>query len=209
MNRTVAITVALTLLLGANASAQVDARGGSAGGELRGRVTAGSAPVPNQVVTLHRVSDIGTGGSVDEDTTAADGTFTLTMGAVDTSSVYFVATVYENELYIGDTFQSSYSGEYALPVGPGAVPIRIEGQGTQPSPEQLQTPEDRIAGAVVIMAGILIVGGIAWLFMRPRPSPIRPMLLEIARLDEEYEKHPTEANRARRAELVRKIREAA
>jgi len=199
MKRVIAVTAALVAVLGARASAQ----------ELRGRVTAGTDPVPNQVVTLHRVSDIGTGGTVDEDTTAADGTFVLSTSSIDTSSIYFVATMYENDLYIGDTFKASYTGEYSLPVGPGAVPIRFDGQGSQAAPDQLRTREDRIAGTVVILAGLLIVGGIVWLFVRPRPSPIRPMLMEIARLDEEYEQNPTEANRARRAELVRKIREAA
>lgn len=199
MIRSCTFVVALLLALATRAEAQ----------QLRGRVTAGSTPVANQVVTLHRVSDIGTGGSVDEDTTAADGTFELSTGAIDTSSVYFVATFYENELYIGDTFQGPYTGEYSLAVGPGAVPIRIEAASTQQSAAQLQTREDRIAGAVVILAGILIVAGIVWLFARSRPSPIRPMLIEIARLDEECERNPTEANRARRAELFRKIREAA
>lgn len=200
MKRIFTSFVVLSLLLAAHAAAQTP---------LRGRVIAGNAPVPNQVVTLHRVSDSGEGGTLAEDTTAADGSFEVMTGAIDTSAVYFVATVYENELYIGDTFQSDYTGQYNLPVGPGATPIHIDPPSSQAGPENLQTPEDRIAGIIVILAGILSVGAIVWIFVRPRPSPIRPLFLEIARLDEEYEQQPSEANRARRAELVRKIREAA
>lgn len=200
MKHILTTATALLLILSARGTAQEP---------LRGRVTAGDQPVANQVVTLHRVSDSGMGGTVDEDTTDANGRFEVTVGEPDTSAVYFVATVYEGELYIGDTFARNYAGDYSLAVGPGAVPIRLDPAGSDDSVEELRTREDTIAGIAVILVGLLSVAGIVWLFVRPKPSPVRPMLIEVARLDEEYEQHPTEANRARRADLVRKIRETA
>jgi hypothetical protein len=103
-----------------------------------------------------------------------------------------------------------YQGEN---LGAGSVVITL-GEETSPPPVQW---------IAVILATILAVGGILALRSRSAPRPAaasrsgtrEDLLLEVARLDEEYQRQssPTEAAtheyRARRAALLRRLRERA
>jgi hypothetical protein len=198
------ITVRLAVLLGGLLPLNLAAQQAT----ITGRVLAGDQAVANQPVSLHRVTSAG-GNTLAVDTTGADGRFELRYDAVPGDALHFVATRYEGKLYIGETFRQPISGEYRVPVGPGATPIEL-GETTR-TPGESAVPEDRsgrTAGLVVIAIAVLILGGIVAVTARPRAPHARRLLVEIAQLDnrEEQSAQPNYADQ--RAELIRRLRES-
>ncbi len=176
---------------------------------LRGKVWAGNGPVAGQPVALHRVTAAG-GQTISADTTAEDGSFSLTLDTLNAEGVNFVATRYQGKLYIGDTFRGELPVEYMLPVGPGATPLDF-------GPAATSTPvaparQSQTAGFIIILGAVIaliaLIGLIA-LGARRRAPPLRQLLVEIADLDNRHEVVPIPLYAQQREELLRRLRESA
>ena len=174
---------------------------------LNGRVMAGVNAVPNQPVSLHRVTGSG-GNTLATDTTDADGRFVLPLGPpTEGDGVLFVATRYEGKLYIGDTFRGDPPAGYALRVGAGATPIELGTPASTPAPAA--PPETNRAGIAVLLVSAILLGGIFFLAMRRRAGSGRQLLVEIAELDNRNEVTTLPTYAQQRAELLRRLRESA
>jgi hypothetical protein len=174
---------------------------------LNGRVMAGLNAVPNQPVSLHRVTGSG-GNTLATDTTDADGRFVLPIGPpAPGDGVLFVATRFEGKLYIGDTFRGDPPPGYALRVGPGATPIELGTTASAPTPPA--RPEPNRAGIAVLIVSAILLGGIFFLAARRRSVSGRQLLVEIADLDNRNEVTALPSYSQQRAELLRRLRESA
>lgn len=172
-----------------------------------GRVVAGSQPVADQLVSLHRVTNEG-GSTISVDTTAADGSFELRFDSFQGNGLHFVATRWQGQLYIGETFRQPVTGEYRLAVGPGATPIEL-GEAVRSQPEA--PPLDRsgrLAGLMVILVSTVVLAAIVGWAARPRPAHARRLLLEIAQLEERHAQDTLSNYDLQRAELLRRLRES-
>lgn len=166
-------------------------------------------PVSNMEVLLHAVGKEA-GNEVDKDTTRADGSFEVDVKAVDPNLVYFVAVVYQGQLYVGDMMRAPFplNQEYIVQVGVNPVDLSPQAAGTEVSPEEKK--KDRSAGVAVViaaLAAISLIGAIVW---RRRPSARRRLLVQLARLEDDLEAHPDQAAslQKRRAELRARLRAA-
>ncbi|HUF51694.1 MAG TPA: hypothetical protein VMN60_12785 [Longimicrobiales bacterium] len=155
---------------------------------VRGRVLGpDDNPLAAQRVVLHRVDAAG-GATIAEDTSAADGTFELRAAAsIDTAAVYFLASRFNGELYIGPPFKPEQQSmmEQLIQVG---VP------GT--SADQLMRGEE--GGAIpvgrpatsrswlLLLIPLLGVAAVALYMLVPRTriSAERTVLMRVAELDE-------------------------
>ena len=93
---------------------------------LRGVVvdTAGK-PVPRQQLSLHRVNETG-GAMVDSATTDAQGRFSAKVPAeTDTTAVFFVATRWNGQLYIGTPFKPPAQPGATYTVTVGVNPVNM------------------------------------------------------------------------------------
>lgn len=179
---------------------------------VRGRIVdANDAPLTAQRVVLHRVLDA-QGSTVAEAETAADGGFELTVAAVDTSALYFVATRYEGELYIGAPFRSGDAGgvPQIIRVGvPGTSASALLGGGATPARAMGRPLTNRnwlLFG--IPLLGIAMVA--AYLIVpRSRIPPRRALLIRVAELDERMNDAAgdrLESLRAERTRLMTQLR---
>jgi hypothetical protein len=173
---------------------------------LRGRVMTAGAPVAGQPVTLHRVT--GTGGqTLSADTTDADGSFELRMDSLSGTGVHFVATRYQDQLYVGDTFRAELPLQYVVRVGPGATPVNLD--AAQPAaPPATDSSSDR-DGAIVVLLALAGLGAIILLAARQRRPAGRQLLVEIADLDNRNDVTPLPQYEQQRAALLQRLRESA
>jgi hypothetical protein len=181
---------------------------GAAQQVIRGRVFAGAQPVPNQPVSLHRVTATG-GATLAVDTTADDGLFEMRYEPGAGEAVFFVATRYEDQLYIGETFRQPFQGEYRVPVGPGATPIDLSATSGPAQPPAPQNDSSRTAGMMVILVSAIVLGGLVLLAARPRAANTRRLLVEIADLDNRNDEAPVTNYKLLRSDLLRRLRESA
>lgn len=214
------LMVALFLSLAAGARAQAPA------GVLHGMVadTAGK-PVADQALTLHRVNAAG-GAMVDTSRTDARGRFTLKLPAEsDTSALYFVATRWQGQLYIGAPFKPPAPVGTTYTVTVGVNPVQMgpaTGAGAQPAgpmggaapAEPTAQPGSSGAGRwfLAVILGLVALGAIAYALMsagRDRSRQRRrELLVRIAELDERAETaRPDEAAaiERERADLVAQL----
>ncbi|MBX6362969.1 MAG: hypothetical protein IRZ00_03795 [Gemmatimonadetes bacterium] len=199
-----ALVLALALLV-APIAARAQAPGGGApaaaapASTLSGTVvdTAGRA-AGGLELTLHRVSGQG-GAPVAHDTSDARGRFRLVVPAeTEPDAIYFVATRYNGDLYVGPTFKAPYPEGQSYGLTVGANPVRAEALPAQPgSPAPMQVPEaaraeDRRAGrlffAVLLALAALAAAGVAGVRWRGERAERRRrgFVLELAALDERY-----------------------
>lgn len=194
-----AIALAVALML-----APIDARaqapdGGApaAASALTGTVVDSTGrPVAGLELTLHRVSGQ-SGAPVAHDTSDAQGGFRLAVPAEsEPDAIFFVATRYDGELYVGPTFKAPYPAGQPYTLTVGVNPIRAEALQAQPGspapvPEAARA-EDRRAGrlffAVLLALAALAALGIAGVrWRRDRlERRRRGFVLEVAALDERY-----------------------
>jgi hypothetical protein len=174
--------------------------------QLHGRVLSGGTPVAGQPVALHRVTSSG-GETLDGDTTDTQGNFTVRLDRLDGSAVHFIATRYEGEFYIGDTFRDELPTQYLLRVGPGATPLDLT--PAMPTASVAPSRETNAAGAVVVGLALLLLGGVIALAARRRRAPARQLLVEIADLDNRNELTPVPHYAQQRAHLLQRLRESA
>lgn len=141
-------------------------------------------PVGGIEVLLHAVQE-SSGNEIDRDTAAADGTFNVTVKSGGSNAVYFVAVVYNGELFIGDLLRLPFplGQDYLVQVGVNAVDLSPAAAGTLATPEE--TKSSRTAGIVVIIAALALIGGILRFALKRRPAARRRWLVELARLEED------------------------
>jgi hypothetical protein len=153
---------------------------------LQGRaVDADGRPVANLEVLMHRVAG-GSGANVARDTTDDAGAFTLTAPTTpDDSAVYFAATRYRDELFVGAFVRLPFASdpEYRLEVG--GQPFSLAGPATPTGPIATSpvSPRRRWLAAVPLL-GLAMFAAAAGL-RAARPPAHRRLLLRLAVLDED------------------------
>ena len=199
--RTLALILALVLFDTTQAAAQART--------LQGRVLAGSQPVANQPVTLHRVTSTG-GETLGVDTTDAQGRFSLRYEPAG-EAIHFGATRYEDQLYIGETFRDApATADYSIAVGPGATPIDMgPPSATAATPPTPPDETSRKAGLMIVAIVGLTALAIVGFALSRRTDPMRRLLIEVADLDNRHEQTPIADYDTQRAELLRRLRETA
>lgn len=181
-------------------------------------------PIPDQHVTLHRV-DQSSGAMVDSAVSDAGGRFTVhlpTMAvAQDTGAVYFVATRWQGQLYIGAPFKRAAAPTSAYVVTVGVNPVQMgpvggEGAGgSMPATPSAPTSSGNTGRwFLASILGLVALGAVLYALIvgtRERSAVRRRVLLaRIAELDERAENvTPDEEARLReqRAELVSQLTE--
>lgn len=162
---------------------------------IKGRVVdENGAAVPNIQVLLHRVT-AQSGGSVDRDTSDAQGAFTLEAPAEqDSSALFFVAVEEGGELFMGEMQRLPFPDTLEYIVEAGDDPVQL------PPPVQ---PEERRAGYYVILAGVLLVASVLFFVLRRRPPADRRILTQLATLPEDDQ---SEATARRRRALYARLK---
>ena len=164
-------------------------------------------PMPGLEVLLHAITE-SAGTEIDKDTSRTDGAFDVTATAVASDAVYFVAVVYNGQLFMGDLLRPPFplEQEYVVRVGVNPIDLSAEAAGTAVTPEQAES--ERTAGVMVVLVAAGVIGAILFFVLRRRPPAQRRWLVELARLEEELAAHPDagEALAARRAELRDRLR---
>ena len=167
-----------------------------------------------QRVVLHRVDSSG-GSTVAEDTSAADGRFELRVAAsADTGAVYFIASRYQEELFIGPPFrpQAADTAEQFLQVGvPGTSADQLL-RGDAPGAESTGRPATTRSWILLLipLLGVVAVSLYA-LLSRNRISPERSLLIRVAELDERMTvatEAQLETMRDERARMIAQLRGA-
>lgn len=155
-----------------------------------------NAPLPQQRVVLHRV-DSSSGNTIAEAQTADDGTFVLTAPAsADTSAVYFVASRYDGELYIGAPFREAEGGlNQVLQVGIPAMSATSMLEDASSGGPGFAPPIERPATTggwmllLIPLLGVVAVAAYA-LVPRARIPQERALYIRVAELDERLETAP-------------------
>ena len=180
--RTLSLVALLWAAIAGDAAAQ------AAAGAVAGRILGpDNAPLGGQAVVLHRVQEA-SGATVSQAVTAGDGRFTLALPtSTDTAAIYFVATRYEGELYIGAPFRAGEqnpAGE-VIQVGiPGTSATAMLGGGaTMPQTVGRPLTSRNWLLLVIPLLGVAAVALYALIPRRRLPED-RALLIRIAELDE-------------------------
>jgi hypothetical protein len=184
------------------------AGGASAQTRISGRVLdADGNPVPGLEVLLHAITET-TGTEIDKDTSRTDGAFEVTAAGVNADAVYFVAVVYNGQLFMGDLLRPPFplDQEYVVRVGVNPIDLSAEAAGTAVTPQQAES--ERTAGIIVVIVAAGVIVSILFFVLRRRPPAQRRWLVELARLEEELaaQADAGEALAARRAELRARLK---
>jgi hypothetical protein len=146
------------------------------------------APLPGHRVVLHRVDAAG-GATIAETMSDDGGRFELSAeSSADTAAVYFVASRYDGELYIGDMFRPTPgTTEQTIQVGVAATSATAMMEGQMP----IRQPPASGASRNWLLLGIPLLGiaGVLvyMLIPRDRIPPQRAALIRVAELDERLE----------------------
>lgn len=183
---------------------------------FRGRIiNAQGEPVPSLTVSLHRVTR--TGGAVT--TQALSGregefAFKISPQGNDSLAVFFVATRYLGQLYLGQPFRQPVptSGDYKVVVGPGGVTASgflnpAARRVIEQPPVTLSTRTVLLLLAVTFGTVALLAAGLAGNAPQRARKRRRAVLLQLAQLEEQQAKasgHDADLNK-RHDELMRRI----
>ena len=165
-----------------------------ASGSVPGRIIGpDDAPLAEQSVVLHRVQGA-RGETVATAVTGADGGFVLEFPLdADGEALYFVATRYAGELYIGAPFRAGEQNPPAqvIQVGiPGTSATAMLEEGTaMPRPIGRPATSRTWLLLVIPLLGVAAVAVYA-LIPRSRVPPERQLLIRIAELDERISSAP-------------------
>ena len=179
-------------------------------------------PVPRQALSLHRVN--GTGGAmVDSATTDAQGRFTAKVPEErDTTAVYFAATRWNGELFIGTPFKPPVKAGSTYTVTVGVNPVNMgpaagggaEATGASGAPPATPAADSSTAirWFVAIVLALIALGAIGYALVgaaRERARQRRrEILARIAALDERAQSaggDETARLERERAELVAEL----
>ncbi len=167
---------------------------------FRGHVVdAQGQPVPSLTVSLHRVTKAG-GAVTTQALSGRKGEFAFQIAKQNPAddAVFFVATRYLGQLYLGQPFRAPVptSGDYTILAGPGGVTAAGVLQGTV-TPKVEKPPATLSTRSVVLLLGITF-GTLAMLaaaFAGKAPERARKqrrgVLLQLARLDAENASTPS------------------
>ncbi|HEX6134824.1 MAG TPA: carboxypeptidase-like regulatory domain-containing protein [Longimicrobiales bacterium] len=193
------LLLALATQVPAGAPAQDD-------GAVRGQIfDAGNAPLAGQRVVLHRVRNA-EGATVAETVTGDAGEFEMRLPAdPDTSAIYFVATSFDGELYIGAPFRAGADvPPQIVQVGvPGTSASALLGGGmTQPGAVAVPpTSRSWLLFAIPLLGIAAVV--IYMLVPRGRMPAERALLIRVAELDERMQHAPAGQRESLRQERTR------
>ncbi len=197
-------------------------RGAAAQTPLSGQVVdSAGKPVAGQHVTLHEVTPA-SGAMVDSAVTDARGRFTVRVPAVqDTGTIFFVATRWQGDLYIGTPFRPPLpsGANYTVTVGVNPVNMGPAGGGGMGGGSAATGPAaapPSSSGAtrwfLVAMLALVALGAVAYALIggaRERAEQRRrAILLRIAELDERAAgagDEESSALRRERAELMTQL----
>jgi hypothetical protein len=184
MSRSALVLSAVALLVIATGAAAQDSDG-----RVPGRILGpDNAPVAGQAVVLHRVQ-AAAGATVAETITAADGTFTLDVPVEpDPEALYFIATRYDGELYIGAPFRAGEqdpAGQTIMVGVPGTSATAMLGGGAAGMAQPMGRPVTSRNWLLLVipLVGVAAVAIYA-LVPRSRVPADRALLIRIAELDE-------------------------
>jgi len=171
-------TALLIALIPGAAAAQVLTLAGRA-------VDAAGAPLAGIEVLMHRVDGAG-GARLASATTDDQGAFSLTAEVVDdTAAVYFAATRFEGQLFIGPFVRAPFddSVPYVLVVGGEPVDLGAPLPTAMPPVSPAPGPR-RWALLLLPLTGLVGVG--VWVLSRAgKPPERRRLLIRLASLDEQ------------------------
>ncbi len=197
------------------------ARGAAAQTPLSGQVVdSAGKPVAGQHVTLHEVTPA-SGAMVDSAVTDARGRFTVRVPAVqDTGTIFFVATRWQGDLYIGTPFRPPLPSGANYTVTVGVNPVNMGpaggrmGGGSAATAPAAAPPSSSGATRwfLVAMLALVALGAVAYALIggaRERAEQRRrALLLRIAELDERAASaggEESSALRRERAELMTQL----
>lgn len=160
---------------------------------IRGRILGpDNVPLPNQPVVLHRVQ-AAMGATISDAVTTLDGSFVLSIPVpTDTGAVYFVATRYQGELFIGAPFRAGQEDalHQVIQVGvPGTSATAMLEGGAVPQALGRPLTNRNWLLLVIPLIGVAAVAVYA-LVPRTRMPRDRAMLIRIAELDERMSAAP-------------------
>lgn len=162
---------------------------------VRGRLIGpDDAPLSAHAVVLHRVSGA-EGATIAETTTSATGEFAFTIPApADTAALYFVATRYQGELYIGPPFRAldESVAPQIIQVGiPGTSATALLNASAGPPAAAPRTPLEDRNWLLVIVPLIGVTVALVYLVLpRGQVPHDRALLIRIAELDEKLAAAP-------------------
>ena len=198
-------------LLVATAAVLVTATALSAQTKIPGKVIDPEGkPVSGIEVLLHGVGEK-SGSQIDKDTTKSDGSFQVNVNTPDPNLVYFVAVVWNGQLFVGDMMRPPFPSnqEYIVQVGVNPVDLGQSQQNAAPPPSPQEQQKDRSNGIIVVIVAVVVISLAGFLLWRRRPPAHRRVLVQLARLEDEIESHPDDARlQKRRAELRTRLRSA-
>jgi hypothetical protein len=149
------------------------------------------APLPDHRVLLHRVDSEG-GATIAETLSDAEGRFELRAEASpDTAAVYFVASRYDGELFIGPMFRAAEASlEQVIQVGVPETSATALMEGELP-PRQVGRPATTRNWLLLLIPLLGVIGVAVYaLLPRGRIPPQRAALIRVAELDERLETAP-------------------
>lgn len=187
---------------------------------LSGQVVDSSGkPVAGQHVTLHEVTQA-SGAMVDSAVTDAQGRFALRVPAApDTNAIFFVATRWQGDLYIGTPFRPPLPAGASYTVTVGVNPVQMGPAGGGMGGGATATPQAAPPSSpgtsrwfLVAMLGLVALGAVVYALLgvaRDRAEQRRrELLLRIAELDERAAAaggNEASALRRERAELMAQL----
>lgn len=182
-------------------------------------VDSAGKPVAGQRVTLHEVTQA-SGAMVDSALTDAQGRFSVRVPAVrDTNTIFFVATRWQGELYIGTPFRPPVPAGAAYTVTVGVNPVQMgpvgggmgggaPGGPQPPPPASPGTTRWFLVAMLGLVALAAVIYGLAGVARDRAEQRRRELLLRIAQLDERVAATGGEeasALRRERAELMAQL----
>jgi hypothetical protein len=197
----------LVLLAFICASTTTPAAAQQASASVSGRIIGpDESALSDQTVVLHRVQGA-QGETVATAVTLEDGGFVLEFPLqADPAALYFVATRYEGELYIGAPFRAGEqdpAGQLIQVGVPGtSATAMLEGGGAMPQPIGRPATSRNWLLLVIPLMGVAAVALYA-LIPRSRVPPDRALLIRIAELDERMGSAPDAQRAALREERLR------
>lgn len=188
---------------------------GETAGALTGRVQDQEGrPVPDWPVSLHRLNEDGSGAELASTVTNADGVFTFEADFTR-DGIYFVATRYDNTIYVGAPFRAPGlppEVEYVVAVGDPSMGLPLAG----PLPEEMMGPPEELPLAGIGLFAFAIAAFIAAAWRGGLRGDWRLAAIRLAELEEAYAAqadqmpaHERELYERRRAELWERLRRRA
>ena len=176
-----------TLVWGASGARELNAQEPTAEATLSGRIEdQDGQPVPNWPIALHRLDRDGSGEELATAVTDSAGVFEFT-AEFSEQGLYFVATRFDNTIYVGAPFQAPGppEGDYVVLVGDPSTGLPLGG----PLPEAATVPGGPPTGLPFAGIGLAAFALVSFLTLSWRNGPRgrwQAVAVQLAELDEAY-----------------------